>query len=227
MKLKSLEILDYYDYPLLFIAENDKKHKFLCMLVDETDFLEYLVVKSTASDIEKMKNNEKDIRSIFEHPEDNHYYYAKMNSKTSQWFSIKCWSKKEDVSQYFPERGVFLSEERDESLSDISTQLTLSSLERHKEELLLKLDERVEKDYKAILRNEFNTNVIYGNILVCEMPMTRKISNELPELKYGKQNQSVRLSNNHISHKSYEQPVECVGILYNLLSTRGGSNYAY
>lgn len=141
MRLITVEILDYYDYPLLFIAENDKKHKFLCMLIDETDFLGYLVVKSTTSAIEKMKNNEKDIRSIFEHPEDNHYYYAKMNSKTNQWFSIKCWSKKEDVSQYFPERGVFLSEERDECLSDISTQLTLSSLERHKEELLIKLEE--------------------------------------------------------------------------------------
>ena len=79
MRLITVEILDYYDYPLLFIAENDKKHKFLCMLIDETDFLGYLVVKSTTSAIEKMKNNEKDIRSIFEHPEDNHYYYAKMN----------------------------------------------------------------------------------------------------------------------------------------------------
>ncbi len=113
MKLKAIEILDYYDYPLLFIAENDKKHTFLCMLVDETDYLEYLVVESTASDIEKMKNNEKDIRSIFEESADNKYYYAKMNSKTDKWFQIDPISQK-DVIQYFPDRGVFLSEEGDE-----------------------------------------------------------------------------------------------------------------
>ncbi|EMB20021.1 DUF6575 domain-containing protein [Treponema denticola] len=225
MRLIAVEILDYYDYPLLFIAENDKKHKFLCMLIDETDFLKYLVVKSTASAIEKMKNNEKDIRSIFEHPEDNHYYYAKMNSKTNQWFSIKCWPKKEDVSQYFPERGVFLSEERDECLSDISTQLSISPLERHKEDSIFKTGKIIKK--YSDLRNEFNTKVIYGNISVCEMPMIKKISNEPPELKYCKQNQSVCISNNHISHKSYEQPVECVGILYNLLNNSGRSNYAY
>lgn len=122
-KLKALEILDYYDYPLLFIAEDEQKKLFLCMLVNENDFLEYLIVESSVDNIEQLKHNKKDIRSIFEQPKDNTYYFAKLNSETDQGFEVANISRQE-ICHYFPERGVFLSEE-----NSISKQESLNILQ--------------------------------------------------------------------------------------------------
>lgn len=123
-KLKAVEILDYYDYPLLFVAEDKTTQPFVCLLVNESDSLEYLVVKSSFNDIEQMKQNKKDIRSIFEHPNDNIYYSAKLNSETDEWFEITSVPQQE-ICGYFPERGVFLSENtvlpKQETLQSIYT----------------------------------------------------------------------------------------------------------
>ena len=109
-KLKALEILDYYDYPLLFIAEDEQEKPFLCMLVDESDSLEYLIVRTSFDTIERLKHNEKDIRSIFEQPKDNAYYVAKLNSETDRWFEATDIPRQE-ICRYFPEMGAFSNEE--------------------------------------------------------------------------------------------------------------------
>ncbi|MCH3915956.1 MAG: hypothetical protein LKE40_00395 [Spirochaetia bacterium] len=67
MKIQLIEMLDYYDFPILFSAQEENSGKwFLCSFTDDNGMLfKYICVSVTKQEIENVKNNTLDMSLLF------------------------------------------------------------------------------------------------------------------------------------------------------------------
>jgi hypothetical protein len=102
-RLTISQILVYYDFPEIFIAENNIGTLFMCLLVstDESK-TEYIATPISNKKLSNFINGNVDLRDIFESPETGQWF---LFNNVSDVIEAKYWEHDNLPSNYLPERG--------------------------------------------------------------------------------------------------------------------------
>lgn len=107
IKLKVLRIIDFFDYPQLFLARDMVLTNFLCMLVESNDReLKYVAIKISPRKVYELEANKCDLRSAFENPEIDEYYYFNLTEQTDEYFEIVKYT--DSIESYLPDAGLYV-----------------------------------------------------------------------------------------------------------------------
>lgn len=81
IRLKFLEVIVFYEVPQIFIATDVFDTKYLCLLYphDDESCFRYLAVKISANRLDRFKNHQIDLLSIYKSPEDDCYFDVVLN----------------------------------------------------------------------------------------------------------------------------------------------------
>jgi len=97
-QLHVLQIISYYDIPLIFIAIDEIDTKFICLLVNEDS---YISTEVSANRLSEFMNNNEDLRDIFTTPETHQIYSFNGISDTIEAILFES----ELTEEYLPEYG--------------------------------------------------------------------------------------------------------------------------
>jgi hypothetical protein len=110
MKLTIKDVYIYYDFPIIFSAGNEEGDTFICLFAEETgSHLRYICVKVSPAIISELENNQKDIRTIFEHS--GKAFNLLLNAELEEPVEIS--EVLEDITPFLPDEGLFIGESQE------------------------------------------------------------------------------------------------------------------
>jgi hypothetical protein len=105
MKLTIKDVYIYYDFPIVFSAGNEKGDTFICLFAEETDSnLRYICVKVSQTILFELENNQKDMRTVFEHSE--RVFNLLLNAQSEEPVEIS--EALENITLFLPDEGLFI-----------------------------------------------------------------------------------------------------------------------
>ncbi len=98
--------LMYYDFPQLFSAKSEDGKYFICMCYSDENDIEYIAVLVSDGLLEKIKNSEIDLRTVFLNPENGEWYFVTVNNRSvvAEVSNIGLIEEK-----YLPAQGLYLT----------------------------------------------------------------------------------------------------------------------
>jgi hypothetical protein len=109
MKIKIDEIYIYYDFPVIFSALDEEKNTFICLFIEEIDSrLKYICTKVSNITFMKLKNNKRDIRSIFKRSRKIYSFLLDGKSKEP----MKITRTTENINRFITDKSLFIGEEK-------------------------------------------------------------------------------------------------------------------
>ena len=104
--IKALEVLDYYDVPILFIAENISNSKYLiCSFVNiDSSGILYIATEIDTQQLERIKYKRAKIEQFFKNA--NSVYKFHVNNGSSKKISARILT--DNVSSYLPSPGYYI-----------------------------------------------------------------------------------------------------------------------
>jgi hypothetical protein len=110
MKLAIKDVYIYYDFPIVFSAGNEEGDTFICLFAEETDSnLRYICVKVSPTTLFELENNQKDIRTVFEHSE--RVFSLLLNAQSEEPVEVS--EELKDVASFLPDEGLFIGKSQE------------------------------------------------------------------------------------------------------------------
>jgi hypothetical protein len=129
------EVLLYYDTPQLFVAIDDIRTNYLCMLVEQNkEFDIFVCVQVSKNRLESFCSGLIDLKSIFISPEIKRYYKAKISNYQLKSFEIIIYDFDIVPDVWLPDEGVYINLKKAES------EIFIESKERAKTIIYLNLN---------------------------------------------------------------------------------------
>jgi hypothetical protein len=116
MRLKLNETYIYYDFPILFSALDEGGNAFICLFAEETDsHLRYICVPISQSTFMELEHNQRDIRSLFIHPEK--VINLLLNAESEE--PVEVIETQEDITPFIPEKDLFIGKIQKELVQSV------------------------------------------------------------------------------------------------------------
>jgi hypothetical protein len=110
MKLKIKDTYIYYDFPILFSADNEDGDTFICLFAEETgSHLRYICVKVSPAIILELENNQKDIRTVFENS--GKTFNLLLNAQSEEPVEVS--EELGNIASFLPDEGLFIGKSQE------------------------------------------------------------------------------------------------------------------
>jgi len=137
IKLNVVKILDYYDYPQIFLSKDIFDSNFICVIGDVQDnYLYYIGVKITVQELKDLYKNTIDISALFTNEPAKSFINFKLNQDSDEDISANETTLAE-ISDFIPDEGLYIEDIADNCyLSDLAIDKNKTIFELHIEEVI-------------------------------------------------------------------------------------------
>ncbi len=122
--LRMIEVLDYWDFPRLFVAKNASGHRYVgfCSILVKGERI-WLYVGASPGRLTALREGEIDIRDVFEQAEDGFVHEIRTARTSLNLTELRC-----ITAASWPARGIFLPPVGDRLGPDVAPPLALSAV---------------------------------------------------------------------------------------------------
>jgi len=153
IKLNVVKILDYYDYPQIFLSKDIFDSNFICVIGDVQDnYLYYIGVKITVQELKDLYKNTIDISALFTNEPAKSFINFKLNQDSDEDISANETTLAE-ISDFIPDEGLYIE--------DIADNCYLSDLAIDKNKTIFENKNEL-NDFQKTAFSVFDFNLFYN-----------------------------------------------------------------